>query len=283
MTVGTLIMLNLIGATSLHLVIRTGHVSLAHAAFMGVGAYAAVLADMRFGLPFPLTLLTGAAAPALLALLIGPVVLRLTGKYFVLVTFLLGEMLRLVFVQWLDVTGGANGIFGVPAPAESLASPVRFYAMMVVASLACVGLVALLLTSEVGRAVDSVRESERVAECSGIPVLRLKVTIFVLACTLVGVQGGLQAYYLRYVDPSAFNAVQSLNFVVMNVIGGMENLVGPVIGTVFVVLLPEALRSYVEVQQILFGLTLVVVMAFLPGGMVQLITLLRHNDPPTAR
>jgi branched-chain amino acid transport system permease protein len=116
LTVGTMVALNIIGATSLHLVIRTGHVSLAHAGFMGIGGYTATLTLMKLGWAFPLNILAGAAAPALLALLIGPVLLRLQGKYFVLVTFLLGEILRLVFVQWSSLTGGANGIFGVPPP-----------------------------------------------------------------------------------------------------------------------------------------------------------------------
>lgn len=275
LTVATTVLLSLIGATSLHLVIRTGHVSLAHAAFMGIGSYATVLTLTRLGAPFPLNLAAGAAAPALLALLVGPVLLRLTGKYFVLVTFLLGEMIRLAFVQWPSLTGGANGIFGVPAPAPAFESPVAFYYLVLGISAACVGLVARILTSQIGRAIDSVREAERVAECSGIPVVRLKVTIFVIACGLVGIEGGLQAYLLRYVDPGGFTIVQSLNFVVMNVIGGMEHLIGAVIGTVFLVAVPEFLRGYVEIQQILFGLILVFVMAAVPGGIVEMADRLR--------
>src|ERR1039458_3494806 len=94
MTMATLIALNAIGATSLHLVIRTGLVSLAHGAFMGIGAYTAVLTLMQLDWPFPLNLLAGMAAPALVALVIGPILLRLSGKYFVLVTFLFGEIVR---------------------------------------------------------------------------------------------------------------------------------------------------------------------------------------------
>jgi branched-chain amino acid transport system permease protein len=267
-TIATLIALNAIGASSLHLIIRTGLVSLAHGAFMGIGAYTAVLTLMRLGWPFPLNLLAGMAAPALVALAIGPVLLRLSGKYFVLVTFLFGEIVRLVLTEWQSLTGGANGIFSIPPPTAALAAPMPFYYFVLAVSLACVGTVARLLVSEFGRAIDSLREAEQLAECSGIPVTRFKVIVFVVACGLVGVQGGLQSYLLRYIDPTGFTFVQSLNLVVMNVIGGMEHLGGALIGTAFIVALPELLSGYVEAQQILFGIILLVVMAAVPGGIV---------------
>jgi branched-chain amino acid transport system permease protein len=274
-TIGTFIVLNAIGATSLHLIIRTGHISLGHAAFMGVGGYACVLAVTKLGVPPALALVVGMATSALLALIIGPVVLRLTGKYFVLVTFLLGEIIRMVFVEWISLTGGSNGISGVPPLHPAIATPANTYYVCLAASVLCVALCARILSSEIGRAIDSVRESERVAECSGIPVLRLKVTIFVLACALVGLQGGLLAFFLRYVDPTSFSMVESLNLVVMNVVGGMYSLAGPLIGTVFLVALPELLRGYVELQRVFFGVILIVVMAALPGGMVDVFARLR--------
>ena len=269
-TIATFIVLNAIGATSLHLIIRTGHISLGHAAFMGVGAYCCVLSITKLGLSPALGLVIGMAGPALLALLIGPVVLRLTGKYFVLVTFLLGEIIRMVFVEWSSVTGGSNGISAVPPLHPSLASPIATYYVCLVASVACVALCARVLSSEVGRTIDSVREAEKVAECSGVPVIRLKVIIFVLACALVGLQGGLLAFFLHYIDPTSFSMVESLNLVVMNVVGGMYSLGGPLIGTVFIVALPELLRGYVELQRVFFGIILIVVMAALPGGMVEI-------------
>lgn len=269
-TIATFIVLNAIGATSLHLIIRTGHISLGHAAFMGVGAYCCVLSVMKFGIPPALGLVIGMAGSASLAFLIGPVVLRLTGKYFVLVTFLLGEIIRMVFVEWGSVTGGSNGISGVPPLHPSLASPIATYYVCLAASVACVALCARILSSEVGRTIDSVREAEKVAECSGVPVIRLKVIVFVLACALVGLQGGLLAFFLHYIDPTSFSMVESLNLVVMNVVGGMYSLGGPLIGTVFIVALPELLRGYVELQRVFFGIILIVVMAALPGGMVEI-------------
>lgn len=267
-TLGTMFVLSAIGATSLNLIIRTGHISLAHGAFMGVAAYTCVLLEMRMGWPFPLAMFVGCAASGLLALILGPILLRLTGKYFVLVTFLVGEILRMVFVEWQSLTGGANGIQEIPLSLSVFASPIRFYYFGLFVAVVCVGIVWRILTSDLGRVIDSVREADRVAECSGIPVIRIKVMVFVIACILVGVQGSLQAHLVRAIDPSAYGMEASLNMVVMNVLGGMYYLVGPVVGSGFMVVLPEVLRGFVELQYVIFGIILIVVMAVLPGGMI---------------
>ena len=276
LTLGTMVVLAMIGAASLNLIIRTGHVSLAHGAFMGVAAYTCVLLQIEMRWPFLLAMLAGCAASGFLALLIGPIVLRLTGKYFVLVTFLLGEILRLVFVEWQSVTGGANGIQQIPLGLPWFASPVAFYYFSLFTTVVCVGIVWRILCSEIGRSMDAVREADRIAESSGVPVIRLKVMIFVIACTLVGLQGALSAQLVHAVDPAGFDMNVSLGMVVMNVLGGMYYLLGPLLGTAFMVALPELLRGYVELQQIIFGVILIVVMAVLPGGMIGLLSMGRQ-------
>lgn len=275
-TIGTMVVLSAIGATSLNLIIRTGHVSLAHAAFMGVAAYACVLLQTKLGVPFALAMAAGCLASGLLALILGPIVLRLTGKYFVLVTFLVGEIIRMIFVEWQSLTGGANGIQNIPPGLEVMKTPTGFYYLALAAAVICVGIVWRILSSEIGRAMDSVREAEKLAECSGIPVIQLKITIFVIACTLVGVYGILQTYLLQFIDPSAFNMDASLNLVVMNVLGGMYYLLGPVLGSTFLAALPELLRGYVDLQRVIFGVILIIVMAALPGGIIGLMSALRH-------
>jgi branched-chain amino acid transport system permease protein len=275
--VGTMVCFAAIGAASLHLIIRTGHVSLGHAAFLGIGAYSCVYLVMRLGVPFPLAWLGGGLAAGAVALAIGPVILRLTGKYFVLVTFLLGEIMRMVYVDWQPVTGGANGIPDIPPPAPLFANVVAYYYLALAAAALALGFCARLLASETGRAIDSIREGERLAECAGVPVIRTKVMVFVIACTMVGLEGGLLAHYVKYISPSNFSIIESLNFVIMNVIGGMGTLVGPVLGAAFLVVLPELLRGYVELQQILFGAVLIVVMAFLPSGLAGLGAHLRRR------
>ena len=276
LSLATTLLITAVAVTSLHLVIRMGHVSLAHGAFMGLGAYASVISFVTYGLPFPLAIVLAFLVPAALGLAIGPMLLRLSGKYFVLVTFLLGEIVRLVFVNWQSVTGGSNGIFGISLPYSFMESAKGYFYFTLAVSLCCIGLVVRILQSEIGRMMDSIREDSRLAECSGVPVVRTKVIIFVLACGLVGVAGALSAFFIRFIEPTSFSTIQSLNFVVMNIVGGMYQLAGPIIGTLFFVLLPEFLRGYVELQRIIFGICLIVVMAFLPGGIVGLIARLRQ-------
>ncbi len=259
-----------IGAASLHLIIRTGHVSLGHAAFLGIGAYTTVLLFMKAGWPYPLALATGVAAAGGAALLIGPIILRLTGKYFVLVTFLLGELIRMVFVEWISLTGGAQGITQIPPPYPIFSSQLAYYYLALGSAALVVAFVIRLLNSEIGRAMDAMRQAPSLTECAGVPVVRFKVMIFAIACALVGLQGGLQAPFLRTIEPLTYGPLESLNMVVMNVIGGMNSIVGPLLGTVFLVVLPELLRDYVLMQRIFFGICLIVVMAFLPGGIVEL-------------
>jgi branched-chain amino acid transport system permease protein len=267
--VGVLICITSIAAASLHLIIRTGHVSLCHTAFMGFGAYGSTIMVMRYGMPWPVGLLVGTALAAAVAALIGPIVLRLTGKYFVLITFLMGEVVRLAIIENSWLTGGSNGIFSIPPPYPFLASNRAYYYFALAFAVFGVGLCARLLTSEFGRAMDAVREAERLAECSGVPVIRLKVTVFIIACALAGMTGSLQAHYIKFVGPEAYSGFQSLNLVVMNVIGGMSSLYGAMLGTVFMVTLPELLRGYVNLQQIMFGAILFATMAFLPGGLIE--------------
>ncbi len=284
--IGVLLCITGIAAASLHLIIRTGHVSLAHAAFMGVGAYGSTLAMMNLHLPWVAGLVIGTVLATVLAAVVGPILLRLTGKYFVLVTFLFGEIVRMAIVEQSSWTGGSNGIFNVPPPAEFLLSNRAYYYFALAFAVVCIGLCARILTSEYGRAINAIREGERLAECSGVPVIRVKVTVFVIACAMAGVAGVLQAHFIRYVGPEGFSIVQSLNLVVMNVIGGMGSLLGALLGTVFMVTLPELLRGYVNWQQIMFGALLFATMAFLPGGIVELAhrvrTLLRGRKPGAA-
>jgi branched-chain amino acid transport system permease protein len=265
-----------IAACSLHLIIRTGHVSLCHSAFIGVGAYVSANVVLKLGLPFLGGLAAGTLASAALALVIGPIILRLTGKYFVLVTFLLGEILRMVFVDWIAVTGGANGLPDIPPPAPVFADPKMFYLLALAAAVFTVAVCGRLLSSEIGRFVNAIRESEQLAECVGVPVIRTKIIVFVIACAFAGFAGSLVAHYARYISPPNFGPIESLNLVIMNVIGGMNTLVGPMIGAFFLVLVPELLRGYVQLQHIIFGIVLILVVAFMPGGIAEFGLLLRR-------
>jgi len=268
--IATLVMQVSIGACSLQLIIRTGHISMSHAAFVGIGGYASVLLVMRQGWAWHFALPVAILAPALAGALIGPILLRLTGKYFVLVTFLFGAVVQLVFVEWQSLTNGSNGIFEIPKPYPWMDDPRAYYWVSLGFAVLCVGLCVRIMRSEIGRAMDSMREGENLTECAGVPVFRIKVIIFVIACGLSGVQGALNSHMNNVITPLNFGPLESLNLVVMNVLGGMTNMAGPILGTIFLIAMPELLRGYVEWQRVFYGITLIVVMAYLPGGIVGL-------------
>jgi branched-chain amino acid transport system permease protein len=267
--IATLVLLYTIGTASLHLVLRIGHLSLCHAAFMGLGGYTSALLTTRLGWPFVPAFVMAGLVPAAVALAVGPIVLRLRGVYFVLITFTFGEVVRLVFNDWQSLTGGADGIFRIPPPHPLLADKRAYYYFALIMAVLCVGFVARLLGSQTGRYIDGIRESERLAQSSGVPILRFKVTMFCIACGLVGLQGSLLAHYIHFIAPGSYTFNESLNLLVMNVIGGMANLAGPLVGAVFLTALPELLRGWVELQRVIYGVVLIVVMLFVPGGLVE--------------
>jgi branched-chain amino acid transport system permease protein len=275
--VAILILINVIGALSLNLLMRAGLLSFAHSAFMAIGAYTSVLLMMRASLPFPLAFAAAGLVPGLIALALGPVLLRLKGVYFVLVTFALGEIVRLVFVNWISLFGGSNGIYGippaaVPVPGGTLAVTSKFaaYLFAAVVTVVAVALVARICSSEMGRALHTIAEDELLAESLGIATVRYKVVAFVVGAVLVGFGGSLYAHYIRYISPGDFTWRISLDFIVINVVGGMHSIAGPVLAAAFIVALPEFLRHAVQYQWILYSVILILVLAFLPEGLADL-------------
>jgi len=185
----------------------------------------------------------------------------------VLVTFMFGEIIRMILTEWISLTGGSNGIMDIPPPAPMFLSTRNYYYLVLVVSTLMIGLAAMIMRSQIGRTIDAMREGEQLARCAGVPIVRFKVIVYTIACGMIGVQGVLQAHFVRYIEPLTFGILDSLNLVVMNVIGGMTRLPGPIVGAVFIVGLPEFLRDYVLYQRVIFGVILIIVMAFLPGGL----------------
>jgi branched-chain amino acid transport system permease protein len=212
--IATLMLLYTIGAASLHLVLRTGHLSLCHAAFMGLGGYTSALLTTRLGWPFALAFLASGLMPAAVALVVGPIVLRLRGVYFVLITFTLGEVVRLVLNEWKSLTGGADGIFRIPPPSPFLVDKRAYYYFALAMAAVCVGVIARILAAQTGRYIDAIRESERLAQSSGVPILRFKVMVFAIACGFVGFQGSLLAHFITFVAPGSYTFNESLNLLV---------------------------------------------------------------------
>jgi branched-chain amino acid transport system permease protein len=222
----------------------TGLFSIGHAAFFGVGAYAqAVLTAM--GWPFPLALLVGATLSAAVGVVVGLPALRVKGIYLGIATLSFGFIVQEVFARWESVTGGNVGksvgpvkMFGWTAD-----TPASFYfvclALAVLATLAC----ANLLRSPTGRAFVAIRDSEISAQSMGIHLARYKTLSFAISAALAGVGGALYAHQIRFLSPDQFDIVQSIDLLLMVVIGGLGSLHGAFLGAIFLIGLPQAISS----------------------------------------
>ncbi len=271
--VAILTFLNVIFAVSLAVIARTGQLALSHAAFIGVGAYASVLVVMRLGAPFLGGLAAAGAVTAAIAAALGWVILRLRGVYFVLVTFAFGEVVRLILLDQPAVSGGANGITGIPAPVllgVALDTKARFYPLALAAAVLVVVLSARLLASPAGRAFDAIAQNADLSESIGIDIHRYQVLAFVIGSAMAGAGGTLLAHYIRYVSPESFTFWESVTFIIMVVVGGRSTLAGPIVGAAFITPLPELLRGVQEMQHVVYGAILILVLRFLPAGLASL-------------
>jgi len=271
--------LHIILAVSLNMVIKTGKLSIAHAAFMGIGGYTSALAVLRLGFPYLLALPLSGLMGAGIALLVGRLLLKLQGVYFVLVTFAFGEVVRLFFVNLVDPFGGPTGIINIPSPkitvlpgtTLTLLSKVSFYYLVLGVMLITLFLIHRVYQSSIGKAMDCTRETEHLAEFTGIDTFQHKMFAFAAGGFFAGLAGSLFAHYYRYISPESFTFWESVNLIVINVVGGMGGIAGPILGSIFLVPLPEFLRGFVEYQRVLYGLILILTLWFMPAGMLGVI------------
>jgi branched-chain amino acid transport system permease protein len=242
----------------------TGYVSLATAGLFGVGVY--VSAILRDSIPIEAIVLIGGASASLVALAIGVLTLRLKGVYFILFTFGVAALIR-SSVQWWETH--VNGTVGRHVTGAT--NQVIYLLLLIIFA---VSLIAgfLLRHSSPGLALLGIGENEDAAEHIGVNVTRLKVATFTASSALMGMTGAVMATRFRYIDPSiAFNPLISFLPVVMAILGGVTKLYGPLIGSAILIVLQEFLiKEYPYAYLLLFGVTLVVVVLWLPGGLVEL-------------
>jgi branched-chain amino acid transport system permease protein len=242
----------------------TGYVSLATAGLFGVGVY--VTAVLRDSLAIEVIVLIGGAAAALVALAIGLLTLRLKGIYFILFTFGVAALIR-TSVQWWETH--VNGTVGRHVAGAS--NEVVYLLLLIIFSITLIAGF-LLRHSSPGLALLGIGENQDAAEHIGVNVTRVKVVTFAASSVLMGMTGAVMATRFRYIDPSiAFNPLISFLPVVMAILGGVSRLYGPLIGSAMLIVLQEFLiTEYPYVYLLLFGVTLVVVVVWLPGGLVEL-------------
>ena len=266
-------------ALSLNLLLGyTGQLSLGHAAFFGIGAYASALLSVKLEWSPWLGMLAAIVVPGLAGWGIGRLALKLRGAYFVLLTISFAGVISLVSVNWMDLTNGPLGIPGVPAlaialpglPELSLRTKGAFYYLVLAAVVLAYLVCRRIIASRIGRALVALRENETLAESVGIDGTFYLVLAAAISAAMAGAAGGLYAHYTRFVSPEVFLFTYTVTMVIMVVAGGKGTLAGPVVGAVIFTVLPEALRALTswQWQMLLYGILLIATLFFMPNGIV---------------
>jgi len=272
-----MISIYLVLALSLNMVVGfTGLMSLCHAAFYGIGAYVSTLSLLKLGVGFIPALLLGVVAAVILSFTISIPSLRLRGDYFVLASMGLQIIAFAILYNWTGVTRGPYGIPGIPRPVVfgfEFTTIAQFLALSAVIAGLCVWLLYLIGNSPFGRTLKAIREDEMAAAALGKDIPRFKITAFAISAGFAAVAGALYAGYMRYIDPTSFVLMESVFILSIIIIGGTGNIIGPAIGTVLMILLPEFLRFVkmpdavaANMRQVIYGLLIILIMRFRPQG-----------------
>lgn len=249
----------------------TGQISLGHAAFYGLGAYAAALIGLYTGVPAWVDVVLAALLVAGIAWAMGWLVFRLQGHYLAMATLAFGIIVHVGLVEMRGVTGGPNGLTGI-APlslfGNAMASDV---AMLAVVWSVCIAVIALsenLIRSPLGLAMRAVAESERVAGSVGNDVQSIKRIVMMLSGLFAAFAGGLYAHYIGYLSPGPFDVGFSVRLLLMVAVGGFANVWGVLFGVAFVVLIGEMLKPLGAYDVIAYGILLVASVIFFPRGIL---------------
>lgn len=250
-----------------------GDVSVGHAGLFAAGAYTAAILMWKLHLPFPLAALAGIVMGALFGLLLGVPALRLTGPYLAVATIAFGLIVQTFINEAVGLTNGSQGIREIPALRYG---PVNFegnnfyylvYPFMVLTLVA----VHRLATSYWGRAVEALKENAVAAACCGISRYRFKLGAFILSAAFAGLAGALFVHVDKYIGPPTFSLQLSILFLIAVIFGGTRSILGNIIGTFLVVVLPDVFNAVAEYQLLIFGVLLLLTLYFIPHGIAGLL------------
>ncbi len=246
----------------------TGQISLGHAAFFGIGAYASALLTSKLAIPFWISCPLGGVLAAFISLGIGLPALRIKGHYLALATLGFGQIIQLILIHWDSLTNGPRGLV-VPRPAFGgfrFSSDFTYYYIILIVTIALTWFSWNLLGSRIGRAFISIRDSSVASASLGINLTKYKVLAFLLSSFFAGVAGGLYGPLVKFIDPLGFGLWQSALYLMMIVVGGMASIPGALIGAILLTVLPEILRGFAQYREVIYGVALLLCLIFMPRG-----------------
>ena len=249
----------------------SGQTSLGHAGFFCVGAYTVAILTTRFEISFwPILLLSGILAAAV-GLIISIPTLKLKGIYLSIITLGASEVIRIIALNWESLTGGSFGIKGIPRPTVfgfSFDTPIKFYYLFLAFAVIFLIVSYRLIHSRVGRSWMSIRENELAAKSLGVETKSAKMTNFAFGAFWAGIMGGIYAAYVQYIDSAVFSLDEGFNIMSMIIIGGQGTLIGPVVGSIVVNGLTEALRPIGVWRFVMYAALIIAMMWFRPQGLM---------------
>ena len=247
-----------------------GQISLGHAGFLGIGAYASAVLPTHFGIHPLLAMAAGAAATAVIAGVVAKPIFKLKGNYLAMATLGLGIIINIALRNEAQWTGGPDGM-AVPALSVlgfEIGSDKQWY--WVVASVLAISVWASLnlIDSPFGRALRALHGSEVASQVVGVNIVRYKVAIFVMSAVFASLMGSITAHYIGFVTPNFADFFHSIELVTMVVVGGMASVFGSIVGALLLTALPQALATFEGWETVVFGSVLMLCMIFLPKGLV---------------
>jgi len=255
-----------------------GLLSIAHAAFYGVGAYVAALLALKFHSPFLANIVCAVILSGLLGAVVGIPSLRIRDDYFAIATFAFQVITFSVMNNWVSLTSGPMGLPGIPQPTLfgwEINNHIDFLLLVSILCVITLWISHKIVSSPFGRVLKAVREDEIFAQAMGKNVASYKILIFVIGAGMASVAGVMYAYYISFIDPTSFTIMESIFIISIVIIGGAGNIWGSVLGAAVLVILPEALRFLgmpssiaANMRQIIYGALLVIFMLFRPQGFI---------------
>ncbi len=253
---------------------HAGQISLAQAAFFGIGAYVSGILTLRFGMNPWAAMPIGASLAALVAWLVGIPALRLKGHYLAMATLGFGVIVNIVLREEGKWTGGPSGMADIPGLSIGgwkVASEIAWYYLIWTVVFLGFIFCSHILRSRIGRVLRAIHENEAAAEAMGAKTNRYKIQVFVLSAVFASLAGSFYTHYVTCLNPECFNLMWSIRFVLMVMVGGMQSLWGAVVGTVLLTFVGnEWLQVFANYEVLVYGAILLVVSLFLPGGLVSL-------------
>ncbi len=255
-----------------------GLLSIAHAAFFGVGAYVAALMALKLNSPFILNVVCAVILSGLLGAMVGIPSLRIRDDYFVIATFAFQVITFNILNNWVSFTGGPMGLPGIPQVTVfnmRIQSHLEFLLLATIFAALTLWITRKIVQSPFGRVLKAIREDEVFAQAAGKNIIAYKILVFVIGAGMASLGGVLYAHYVSFIDPTSFTVMESIFIISIVIVGGAGSLWGPVVGAIVLVILPELLRFIglpsavaANVRQIIYGGLLVVFMRWRPQGLL---------------